>query len=339
MSLKIFFKNEIRKVSKQPTNFDSLVQVIQEVFESNMPAKFTIKYVDNEGDKIILSTEEDYKVALETGVCPENKSLKVYLLDAEDENNTSYIIRSSVEKPEAVPPADADVAVTEVIPVPAPKKSAFEIVSVVVIKKKKSTKKNKRMMACVNNLYKGFIKNLLDNTEEPSNTVSVVSVQKRTIQEPLSAISVVSVGKRAKTEEPLSAVSVVSVGKRNEEPLSAVSVVSVGKSNKNDEPMSAVSVVSVGKRNKQVKEPKSADSAGKRVRIEDPKSAVSVVSVGKKTEEVEEPKSAVSVVSVGKRPKTEESLSPVSVVSVGKRCKDNFFNVNSLLKSIKLECF
>jgi DNA repair exonuclease SbcCD ATPase subunit len=60
---KINFNNEIRRISFTGAEFSSLKQEIQNLFE--IKSEFVLKYLDNESDLILLTSNEEFKLALD----------------------------------------------------------------------------------------------------------------------------------------------------------------------------------------------------------------------------------------------------------------------------------
>jgi hypothetical protein len=77
LTLKFCFQNEIHKCSKLPTDYESLLQAVQTVFKDQLAGAFDLQYEDCDGDKVMLSNEEDYQAMLESE--SKNKSVKVYI--------------------------------------------------------------------------------------------------------------------------------------------------------------------------------------------------------------------------------------------------------------------
>jgi hypothetical protein len=87
MIFKLCFNNEIHRVSKPITAFKALKDTIELTFKGQLPALYQIKYVDADGDRVMIATNDDFKSMLECMV--KNKSIKVYV-NAIDESEVSF---------------------------------------------------------------------------------------------------------------------------------------------------------------------------------------------------------------------------------------------------------
>lgn len=98
MPIKICYKNEIYKLNKQPQSFGVLLQTILDMFRKDIPSSFSLQYEDDEGDKIILANDQDYKLALESELSGKNlsKSLKIHMV--ETSNELSNVSLSQIEQ-------------------------------------------------------------------------------------------------------------------------------------------------------------------------------------------------------------------------------------------------
>jgi len=78
MFLKLYFENQIHKISKIPSTYKEFIEKVQSIFinELKVPA-CTIQYEDDEGDRIMLSAEDDYKTMLSTESA--NNTVKIYI--------------------------------------------------------------------------------------------------------------------------------------------------------------------------------------------------------------------------------------------------------------------
>jgi hypothetical protein len=78
MFLKLYFENQIHKISKIPATYKEFVEKVQSIFRSELKVPAcTIQYEDEEGDKIMISAEDDYKTMLSTEST--NKTVKIYI--------------------------------------------------------------------------------------------------------------------------------------------------------------------------------------------------------------------------------------------------------------------
>jgi hypothetical protein len=80
MFLKLYFGNKIHKISKIPETFGEFSQKVQEIFvhELNLPS-CSIQYEDDEGDRIVLAGDDDYKTMLAIESPAPNRTIKIFL--------------------------------------------------------------------------------------------------------------------------------------------------------------------------------------------------------------------------------------------------------------------
>jgi len=77
MSLKLFFNNEIHKSTKPPAAYETLLDQVKLIFRDQLPELFNLQYEDSEGDKIVLTSDEEYKELLQaTG----KNCVKIYVV-------------------------------------------------------------------------------------------------------------------------------------------------------------------------------------------------------------------------------------------------------------------
>ena len=76
-SLKFCFQNEIHKCSKLPIDFKALVESIQTVFKGHLISSFELQYEDSDGDRIMLSNQEDFESLLQSEL--NSKSVKIFI--------------------------------------------------------------------------------------------------------------------------------------------------------------------------------------------------------------------------------------------------------------------
>ena len=83
MPLKICFNNQTHKITKFPENFQSLQNIVNMIFNAQLPNNWTLQYVDSEGDSIMLSDEHDYTNLVEEETANSSRSVKVTVLPLE----------------------------------------------------------------------------------------------------------------------------------------------------------------------------------------------------------------------------------------------------------------
>jgi len=95
MSLKLCFGNEIHRVAKLPVSINALKETIQSIFSGRLPDTFAIHYTDCDGDKIIMTSQEDYEALLvDYRNDPSNKAVKIFIStpSSEKSNDTSVML-------------------------------------------------------------------------------------------------------------------------------------------------------------------------------------------------------------------------------------------------------
>lgn len=97
MIIKFVFKNEIHRCSKVPADFPALLSALKLVFKETLPENFTLQYDDPDGDKIMLTSQEDYLAMMENEK-DANTTIKIYVTPL-GEGMTSSKIQIKVEKP------------------------------------------------------------------------------------------------------------------------------------------------------------------------------------------------------------------------------------------------
>jgi len=61
-----------------------LIDVVKNVFKASLPPVYVLQYDDVDGDRIMLSGEEDYKAMSETKLPSSSKTMKVYITPLEE---------------------------------------------------------------------------------------------------------------------------------------------------------------------------------------------------------------------------------------------------------------
>jgi hypothetical protein len=109
MNLKFCFNNEIHKCSKIPQSFGILVDTIKNIFKENIPENFSLKYEDSDGDKVMLTNDEDYKAFIESEVKTASKAVKIYVVPKDmgssglDDSMIKFTTSQKIVIPEAEP--------------------------------------------------------------------------------------------------------------------------------------------------------------------------------------------------------------------------------------------
>jgi len=83
MTLKVCYNSQIHRISKLPSDYKSLTQTITYLFENQLPLKWTLQYVDSDGDYVMLSDEHDFTNLLEDELATSTKSIKVFVIPLE----------------------------------------------------------------------------------------------------------------------------------------------------------------------------------------------------------------------------------------------------------------
>jgi len=88
MSIKLCFNHEIHRVSKLPDNFKSLIETVQAIFKKNLPQQWNLQYLDCEGDKIMLDSEEDLQAMLRQ-LNEKMQSIKIFIIPSGETANNA----------------------------------------------------------------------------------------------------------------------------------------------------------------------------------------------------------------------------------------------------------
>jgi len=75
---KLCYKNEIHRISKLPTDYKTLVQSVVAAFKSNLPLNWALQYEDADGDRVMLTSDEDYRAMIECEAESSSKSIKIF---------------------------------------------------------------------------------------------------------------------------------------------------------------------------------------------------------------------------------------------------------------------
>ena len=123
---KLCYKNEIHRISKLPTDYKTLVQSVVAAFKSSLPQNWALQYEDADGDRVMLTSDEDYRAMIECEAESSSKSIKIYLLPLDktsrDFSNNELDISKvdSVEYSQILPQQEESVAKTEEVSEPVP---------------------------------------------------------------------------------------------------------------------------------------------------------------------------------------------------------------------------
>jgi len=83
LSVKLQYKEDLRRVALSATTFDALTSVIREVFPKAQEQEYHVKFVDEENDLISVVNDYDLQEALSVAV-KKNVILKLFILTAEE---------------------------------------------------------------------------------------------------------------------------------------------------------------------------------------------------------------------------------------------------------------
>jgi len=79
MIFKLCFAQQIHRSPKVPDSYESLVGIVKQTFKDALPEKFNMSYVDQEGDRVILQAEDDFKSMTESISQQANKTVKIFI--------------------------------------------------------------------------------------------------------------------------------------------------------------------------------------------------------------------------------------------------------------------
>ncbi|OMJ83338.1 hypothetical protein SteCoe_15737 [Stentor coeruleus] len=103
-AIKLNFIDECRRLGSLPKTIDDLKQSATELFHILEPA---FEYIDEDGDRILIHTDEEYKLALsilgkavrfkvvDYSAMPSNKATNTFLLESSDDLYSAYLEKSS----------------------------------------------------------------------------------------------------------------------------------------------------------------------------------------------------------------------------------------------------
>ena len=120
MSLKYCFQNEIHKTFNFPPDYPSLIQEIRSLFVQKLPSQFIIQYQDADGDRIVISTNQEYLMMVSHELPNLSSSIKIFVttldsLPEADKRNTSTPRSSSSNGSFEVVEDDNSLKVEEVV--------------------------------------------------------------------------------------------------------------------------------------------------------------------------------------------------------------------------------
>lgn len=81
MSLKVCLGNDIHKISKLPIKYKDLTKHLEDLLKDKLPKDYALQYIDQEGDQVMLGSEQDYQNMLdEFKGSNAQKSVKINIL-------------------------------------------------------------------------------------------------------------------------------------------------------------------------------------------------------------------------------------------------------------------
>jgi len=77
---------------------------VSQAFKSILPGKWALQYEDTDGDRIMLTSDEDYRAMLECEAESDSKSIKIYLMSIEERNgmDSSRLNLCDISKTESI---------------------------------------------------------------------------------------------------------------------------------------------------------------------------------------------------------------------------------------------
>ena len=95
-TLKFIYNDQIHKVSPLPKTFCSLSSTLQLLLKNSLPESYALQYQDSEGERVMLTGEEDYKAMLMTELPQDpNKSVRIYICSRDDRSQNKSFINNS----------------------------------------------------------------------------------------------------------------------------------------------------------------------------------------------------------------------------------------------------
>jgi len=93
MNLKFCYNNEIHKCSRIPDSFLTLLTAIKNVFRDQLPQNFVLRYEDTDGDKVMLTNDDDYQGFLDGELKNAIKAVKIYVMPKDVQEVDNSIIK------------------------------------------------------------------------------------------------------------------------------------------------------------------------------------------------------------------------------------------------------
>lgn len=81
MNFKLCFAQQIHRSPKVPDSYQSLRDIVQETFKDALPKNFVLSYLDLEGDRVQLTSEEDFKSMMEIFSQQNTKAVKIFITE------------------------------------------------------------------------------------------------------------------------------------------------------------------------------------------------------------------------------------------------------------------
>ena len=98
MIIKLCYNSEIHRVSQQPATFKALNDAVKNVFGKALPPVYALQYTDVDGDRVMISNEEDYNAMLETAMPNSSKSIKIYVVSLDESVITLQLLVMNLER-------------------------------------------------------------------------------------------------------------------------------------------------------------------------------------------------------------------------------------------------
>lgn len=87
MIYKLCFNQQIHRCPKTPENFKALNQAVIDTFKTTLPKLYTLSYVDQDGDQVLITDQDDFQSMLET-FGKDVKSVKIFV-EAKEPNDVA----------------------------------------------------------------------------------------------------------------------------------------------------------------------------------------------------------------------------------------------------------